>query len=80
MHITASTSTTASIPSGNDKQASGFQLRFNSLFTRHALSFPCDASGVVDLDALSEQARANLARARNGIGRDYSVPQVLPID
>jgi hypothetical protein len=80
MHTTASISTAASIPSTAVKQAAGFQLRFNSLFTRRALSFPCDASGVVDVDALSEQARGNLARARHGVGRDYSLPQVLPAD
>lgn len=80
MHTAASISTTASIPSTGVKQANGFQLRFNSLFTRRALSFPCDASGVVDVDALSEQARGNLAQARNGVGRDYSMPQVLPAD
>lgn len=79
MPTAASASTTASIPSITVKQASGFQLRFDSLFTRHALSFPCDASGVVDLEALSERARGNLARARNGVGRDYGMPQVLPI-
>jgi hypothetical protein len=72
-------STEVLMPSTVAKEARGFQLRFNSLFNGPALSFPCDASGAVDIDALSEQARGNLARARNGIGRDYSVPQVLPV-
>ena len=79
MHTASSTSTTAFIPGSTVKQADRFQLRFNCLFTHRALSFPCDASGVVDVDALSEQARGNLARARSGVGRDYSLPQVLPV-
>jgi hypothetical protein len=78
MHTAPGIGSPACIPSKTAKQASGFQLRFNSLFTGRSLSFPCDACGVVDLDALSEQARDNLIRARNGIGRDYSLPQVLP--
>ena len=77
MHATPSTSTTACI-SSTAREANTFQLRFNSLFTGRGLSFPCDASGVVDLDALSEHARDNLTRARGGVGRDYGVPQVLP--
>lgn len=72
-------STRAFMPSDVAKETRGFQLRFNSLFKGPALSFPCDVSGAVDVDALREQARGNLARARNGIGRDYSVPQVLPV-
>jgi hypothetical protein len=78
MHTAPSIGSTACFPSNTAKQAGGFQLRFNSLFSGRGLSFPCDARGVVDLDALTEQARDNLARARNGIGRDYSLPLVLP--
>lgn len=80
MFTAPSTGTAVSILSTTVKESGGFQLRFNSLFTHRALSFPCDASGVVDVDALSEQARGNLARARSGVGRDYSLPQVLPAD
>lgn len=58
-------------------QDSSFLLRFNCLFTGRGLSFPCDAQGEVNLDALSETALCNLARARLGVGRDYSVPQVV---
>ena len=54
---------------------SAYQLRFVSLFqTGRALSFPCDASGCVDLDALSERARANYLYARAMVGRDYARP------
>jgi len=41
-------------------QQTGFELRFQSLFAAgRALSFPCDAAGRVNLDALSERARRN---------------------
>jgi len=55
----------------------GFELRFCSLFDEgRALAFPCDASGQVDLDALSERARCNYLGARTLIGRDYAMPSV----
>jgi hypothetical protein len=58
-----------------------FELRFESLFhAGRGFAFPCDARGGVDLDALSERARINYFVARTTIGRDYSVPQVLPTD
>lgn len=54
-----------------------FELRFTSLFNEgRGLSFPCDAGGRVDLDALSEQARNNYLFARAVIGRDYAFPAV----
>ena len=57
----------------------GFELRFQSLFHQgRAMTFPCDAAGHVDLDALSERARENYLYARAVIGREYSVPAVLP--
>ena len=55
----------------------GFELLFPSLFfARPALSFPCDASGVVELDALSERARNNYLLARALTGSDYAWPFV----
>lgn len=55
------------------------ELRFPSLFvTGRALSFPCDARGRVELDALSEPARRNYLFARAVVGRDYATPQVVP--
>ena len=52
-----------------------FELRFQSLFDGgRGLAFPCDASGQVDMDALSERARNNYFCARTLIGRDFSVP------
>jgi hypothetical protein len=55
-----------------------FELRFPSLCNAgRALSFPCDASGAVALDGLSERARTNYLYARAMMGRDYGWPSVL---
>lgn len=57
-----------------------FELRFTSLYVPgHALAFPCDAFGHVDLDALSERARRNYLLAQQMIGRETSLPQILPL-
>ena len=54
-----------------------FRLRFQSLFhPGRGLSFPCDADGVVTLDALSERARQNYLYARAVVGREYASPAV----
>jgi len=54
-----------------------FELRFASLFQPgRALSFPCDRSGQVDLDTLSERARDNYLFARATLGRDFAWPRV----
>ena len=54
-----------------------YELRFNSLFVEgRGFSFPCDAKGNVDLDALSERARNNYLFARSVIGREVAVPAV----
>ncbi len=54
-----------------------YQLRFESLFQEgRGLAFDCDAKGHVDLDRLSERARANYFYARTCIGREFSVPAV----
>ena len=61
---------------GGDR--AGFHLRFRSLFREgHGYSFPCDASGKVDMDRLSERARINYLFARALVGRDLQVPEVL---
>ena len=55
--------------------SAGYELRFSSLFDEgRGLSFPCDAEGRVDLDALSERARLNYLYARTVIGREFSMP------
>lgn len=54
-----------------------YALRYDSL--HHAgrcLSFPCDAMGHIDLDALSERARLNYLAARAMVGRDYAHPVI----
>jgi hypothetical protein len=54
-------------------------LRYQSLFNDgRALSFPCDAKGRVAMDVLSERALANFLYARTVVGRDFSVPRVIP--
>jgi hypothetical protein len=54
-----------------------FELRFQSLFDEgRAYAFPCDASGRVDLDALSGTLRTNYLFARTLIGRDFAMPAV----
>lgn len=52
-----------------------FELRFQSLFhPGRGLAFPCDASGRVDMDAMSERARNNYLFARALMGREYATP------
>ncbi len=56
-----------------------FELRFRSLFHEgRGYSFPCDAAGQVDLDALGERARNNFFFVHSVIGRDFASPAVLP--
>jgi len=52
-----------------------FELRFPSLFdTGFEYVFPCDESGRVDMDALSERARDCYLYARALVGREYARP------
>lgn len=54
-----------------------YELRFRSLFDEgRAYSFPCDASGEVAMNALSDRALCNYLHARAMIGREYCFPQV----
>ncbi|SCK13804.1 hypothetical protein VAR608DRAFT_0824 [Variovorax sp. HW608] len=56
---------------------SAFELRFPSLSgTGRDLSFPCDASGLVQMDRLSARALNNYLLARALLGRDYGWPSV----
>ena len=58
-------------------EAALYELRFQSLFDAgRAYAFPCDASGHVDLDLLSDTARENYLYARAVVGRELSVPAV----
>lgn len=57
--------------------AQAYELRFKSLFDEgRAYSFPCDVSGSVNMDALSERARNNYLYARAVIGRELAMPAV----
>jgi len=59
---------------------SGYELRFQYLHNAgRALTFPCDASGHVDLDALSDTARVSYQRARAAVGHDVAQPVVKPV-
>jgi len=59
--------------------ARDFELRFDSLFkTGRGFAFPCDATGQVDLDALSGRSRANYFFARRMVGHEFDVPRVVP--
>jgi hypothetical protein len=63
----------------NHLSSSDYELRFRSLFNEgRVLSFPCDASGQVNIDSLSDQARANYYFARTVIGREFAMPAVQP--
>jgi len=60
-------------------QGFGYELRFQSLFNaRRAYAFPCDASGRVDMDALSDRARNKYLFARAVVGIELAHPDVLP--
>jgi hypothetical protein len=54
-----------------------YELRFTSLSDRgRGYTFPCDAQGHVDIDALSERGRASYLFARAVVGSVLSVPTV----
>jgi hypothetical protein len=54
-----------------------YEIRFQSLFNDgRALTFPCDARGHVEMNALSEKARVNYLYARAVVGREYAAPAV----
>lgn len=60
-------------------RCTAYELRFKSLFDEgRAYSFPCDVTGQVNMDALSERARVNYLYARAVVGREFSVPAVRP--
>ena len=64
---------------GTASGASAFELRYTSLHHEgRALVFPCNASGQVELDAMSERARNMYFYARSVVGREFAFPQVLP--
>lgn len=53
------------------------ELRFRSLFNvGRGYTFPCDAEGHVDIDALGDRVRQNYFYARTCIGREFHAPAV----
>jgi hypothetical protein len=58
-----------------------FELRFHSLYKPgRAYSFPCDAGGRVDMDALSDGERHRYLYARAIVGHELSLPAVQRCD
>ena len=57
-----------------------YEVCFSSLFRQgHALAFPCDESGDVDIDGLPPAARRNYLDACEKVGREFALPQVRPM-
>ena len=64
--------TTPAVPASHE-------LLFRSLFVEgRGLAFPCNASGEVPLDDMSERSRSSYFFARSVVGRDYACPVVRP--
>ena len=62
----------------NESSTNAYQLCFRSLFhSGRGYAFPCDPSGQVDLDGMSERARNNYFFARAMVGRDLACPAVV---
>lgn len=62
----------------SDHRSNGqYELRFRSLYKPgRGYTFPCDAAGRVDLDALSDGERQSYLYARALVGGELSVPEV----
>jgi hypothetical protein len=61
----------------NESRSPAHQLCFRSLFhSGRGYAFPCDPTGHVDLDGMTERARNNYFYARAMVGRELSVPAV----
>ena len=55
-----------------------FEVRFQSLRRdRPPLAFPCDATGRVDMDRLTERARNDYLFARATVGRQFARASVV---
>ena len=54
-----------------------YELRFTGLFNRgRGFAFPCDATGHVDIDELTDRGRLNYLYARAVVGQELSAPIV----
>jgi hypothetical protein len=54
----------------NESTASQFELRFQAFDSGQCFAFPCDPTGMVDMNQLSERIRNNYLYARAMVGRD----------
>jgi hypothetical protein len=62
-----------------DQAAAAYELRYPCFCDPdRALSFPCNAQGCVELDALSALALDDYLYARVVVGREYGNPDVVP--
>jgi hypothetical protein len=62
----------------NSHRACGYELRFRSLSRPGSgYAFPCDASGSVDLDTLSETGRSRYFFARTLVGSEFHMPKII---
>jgi hypothetical protein len=60
-------------------ESTRYELRFRSLFNEgRAYAFTCNAQGQVDMDSLTSRQLTNYLYARTVIGREFSMPAVLP--
>ena len=58
-------------------QAMRYELRFTGLSTgRCEYAFPCDETGLVDIDALTDRRRTDYFYARTMVGKELSAPVV----
>lgn len=66
-------------PVADTNSETQYELRFTALLhSGRGFAFPCNASGQVALDSLSERALANYLYARAVVGRELDLPQVVP--
>jgi len=57
-----------------------YELRFAGLSKeKRDYTFPCDATGRVDIDELTDRGRTNYFYARTVVGRELSAPIVAAV-
>jgi len=61
-------------------QAIRYELRFTGLSTKRCEhAFPCDTTGLVDIDELTDRRRTEYFYARTMVGKELSTPVVSPL-
>jgi hypothetical protein len=57
-----------------------YELRFTGLSNaRRGYAFPCDQTGHVDIDELTDRGRTNYFYARAVVGKELRAPVVAPV-